>query len=66
MDKEEIFPDPNGLYPTKEKTKRRRIHEQTRERERERKKDDPFLFALVFGDAFAFCGSFLLSWLLSA
>ena len=68
MDKEAISPDPKiGFYPTKEKTKRRRIHTQLLSRERETKRtDDFFVFnRLVFDDAFSF-RLVLMSWLLSA
>ena len=56
-----------GFYPTKEKTKRRRIRARLLSRERETKRTDDFFVhnRLVFDDAFSF-RLVLMSWLLSA
>ena len=68
VDKEEIFfPIRNRILSDKREDKtEENTRTNAREREREKKDGSFFVQALVFGDAFAFCGSFLLSWLLSA
>ena len=68
MDKEAIFPIRNRILSDKREDKTEENTHTNAPREREKKEQTIIFFvqSLVFDDAFAFRGSFLMSWLLSA